>query len=91
MLHPFAPPQGALAAVPLHPSRTTSTSSPQTLSEALSHLHHTHHATIVVLLISQASSPTLAGSRTWSLHRAVHVDLSEVLLVRRLDNTSPRD
>ena len=64
---------------------------PQTLGEALSDLHHTHHATVVVLLISRASPPTLAGSRTWSLHRAVRVDLSEVLLVRRLDNTSPRD
>ena len=57
---------------------------PQPLSEALQDLHHIHHATVVVLPISRAPSPTLAGSRTWSLHRAVRVDLSEALLVRRI-------
>ena len=41
---------------PPPPCRTTSSSppSPQTLGEALSDLHHVHHTTVVVLLISRA-------------------------------------
>ena len=82
---PKPPPPSTIAAPPPPPL------SPTPPGEALSDLHHTHHATVVVLLISRASPSTLAGSRTWSLHRAIRVDLSEVLLVRRLDNTSPHD
>ena len=55
--------------------------------------HHNRHGAEIYL----ATPSLLAGSRRWSLHRAVHVDTAEVLLLRRFigldreDNTSPRD